>query len=288
MMRTRRLCLSTLLAVLVSTAEQGNGFHLSMSTGFLQKPTFSGTSLRGGLSSTMVSQLAVMALKMRLKDHTDVSCNVISRSTDLLLGGRVGPVTVKGKGWESGLGLTCRAIEATVDVCELDVGRVISKQKLVLINPAKGKAMVALNSEDFGNFITHPLMKPPSRLPGDVKLQFVREGATVDAEAGSVVFYAVTNGDKRWKCELYRGSADGSRALVKVSFEGDYIAAEIKKMARNIEDVLTAFFNNMVFELDGTFLTFRDMMITDKGDSPSIMLALNILVRKFPSRGLAF
>jgi hypothetical protein len=75
--------------------------------------------LRGPYRRVLHSYFSIrlVALKMRLKDQTDVSCNVNSRSSDLLLGGRVGPVTVKGKGWQSGLGLTCRAIEATVDTC---------------------------------------------------------------------------------------------------------------------------------------------------------------------------
>ena len=44
----------------------------------------------------------------------------------------------------------------------------------------------------------------------------------------------------------------------------------------------------MVFELDGTYLSFRDMMVTDKGEAPSVMLALNIKVRKLPSPGIDF
>ena len=52
--------------------------------------------------------------------------------------------------------------------------------------------------------------------------------------------------------------------------------------------VTSKFFNEMVFELDGTFLSFGDMMMTNKGKEPSVMLALSILVRKFPSPGLEF
>merc|ERR1712224_1044816 len=95
------------------------------------------------------------------EDYTHVSCDLTADSNNLLFG-RVGPVTVKGRGWESPLGLTCKAIEATVDECKLDMGRVVSNQKLVLTTPAEGRAMVALSGIDFGNFITHPLIKPPS------------------------------------------------------------------------------------------------------------------------------
>lgn len=44
----------------------------------------------------------------------------------------------------------------------------------------------------------------------------------------------------------------------------------------------------MVFELDGTYLTFGDMMLTDKGKEDIIMLSLGITVKKFPSPGLDF
>ena len=88
------------------------------------------------LSSGLISSLAVVALKARLRAQTSVECDVTAKSQGLLFG-RVGPVTVKGRGWQSGLGLTCRAIEATVDVCELDKARVVVDRKLVLQQPGK-------------------------------------------------------------------------------------------------------------------------------------------------------
>jgi len=242
----------------------------------------------GGLSSNLISQLAVMALKHRLKAHTDVTCDVTSRSSDLLLFGKVGPVTVKGKGWQSGLGLTCRAIEATVDSCELDVARILSQRKLSLIHPAKGRAMVALNSIDFANFITHPLMKPPSSINGSA-ITFLKEGAQIDVKAGAVTFYAKHNG-AQWKCALQRSQVEGRRATIQVTPMEPIVDETSDVLASQISQVLSNFFNEMVFELDGTFLSFRDMMVTDnKGNAPpSVTLALNIVVHKFPSRSLAF
>jgi hypothetical protein len=89
------------------------------------------------ITSSLVSQLAVVALKRRLVDQSHVACDVTASSSNMLLRGRVGPVTVKGRGWQSRLGLTCRAIEATVESCELDMGRILSSQKLVLTVPGK-------------------------------------------------------------------------------------------------------------------------------------------------------
>lgn len=94
----------------------------------------SSSSSSSSVTSTLISNLACMALKRRLIDQTHVSCD-LAVDTNNLFFGRVGPVTVKGRGWKSPLGLTCRAIEATVNECSLDMGRVISNQKLVLTTP---------------------------------------------------------------------------------------------------------------------------------------------------------
>jgi hypothetical protein len=89
----------------------------------------------GGVTSSLISQLAVVALRLRLKQNSGVECDVQGKSTDLLLKGKVWPVTVRGKGWGSPLGLTCRAIEATVGQCNLDLGSIVSKRKLRLTVP---------------------------------------------------------------------------------------------------------------------------------------------------------
>ena len=95
------------------------------------------------LSSGLISQLAIAAIKARLKAQTSVTCDVKASSSGLMFG-TVGPVTVAGRGWQSGLGLTCRAIEATVDACELDTGRVLTNRKLVLRQPGKSKVDLQL------------------------------------------------------------------------------------------------------------------------------------------------
>jgi len=242
-----------------------------------------------------------MALKRRLKDQTHVSCDLTADSSQLLLG-RVGPVTVKGRGWKSPLGLTCRAIEATVNECKLDMGRVISNQKLVLITPAEGRAMVALSATDFGNFITHPLMKPPSppmntndnnfMTSGNSRLTFLKENVSVDPSTGTVTFYGSYAGSQ-WKFTLQRDAGSAQKAKIQASrFEssrdGDLTNIDYAGMERALAATTSQFFNEMVFELDGTFLSFEDMMLTDKGKESSVMLSLRIKVKKFPSPGIEF
>lgn len=143
-----RLALCVALIPLLSLV---NGFQLSMVASrapfgrydsMSSKSSQSSFSLApppvfGGVTSGLISQLAVAALKLRLRGQDHVSCDVIASSSDVLLRGQVGPVTVKGRGWQSRLGLTCRAIEATVDRCDLDVGRILSHRKLLLTTPGE-------------------------------------------------------------------------------------------------------------------------------------------------------
>lgn len=161
--------------------------------------------------------------------------------------------------------------------------------------------MVALSAVDFGNFITHPLMVPPSppRIEGlqggsDDKLVFSKDDVRIDANnnAGSVVFYGTFAGAK-WEFSLSR-SQSGPRALITATLaEGEQqdraaSSMDYDQVAQALTDTTSHFFNEMVFELDGTFLSFNDMMLTSKGKEPSVMLSLLITVRKFPSPGLEF
>ena len=150
--------------------------------------------------------------------------------------------------------------------------------------------MIALNAVDFGNFITHPLMRPPGvqGISEKEPLKFMRDGAKVDAADGSVSFFG-TYLDSRWEFTLRRGTT-GKNAQVAVKLD-EVISdrdLDMDEISRRLADVTSSFFNEMVFELDGTFLSFRDMMITGKGKDPSVMLALSIMVKKFPSAGLEF
>ncbi|KAG7346439.1 hypothetical protein IV203_005507 [Nitzschia inconspicua] len=258
-----------------------------------RQPATTVTKPNNSVTSTLISNLACMALKRRLKDQTLVTCDLTTDSNSLLMG-RVGPVTVKGRSWRSSLGLTCRAIEATVDECRLDMGRIITKQKLVLTTPAEGCAMVALSAADFGNFITHPLMVPPNPprvegVPMTGQLEFLKDDVRINAAQASVVFYGTFAGAK-WEFTLQR-SQSGKRALITVAFADGQerrSGMDYHQVAQALTDSTSHFFNEMVFELDGTFLSFNDMMVTDKGKEPSVMLSLMITVRKFPSPGLEF
>ena len=250
------------------------------------------------ISSNLISQLAIYAIKRRLKEERTVKCDVKFSSSDLLWNGRVGPVTVSGKDWCSYRGLSCRAIEATVEQCELDAKMIVSNRKLLLTTPAMGKALVALTAQDFGNFITHPLMKTSSSAIDSVaesSIEFYKDETIIDPITSKVIFSCAFHG-VRWRCSLQRSTETKKATVDVLPADDDGVARPDNQKELTIPQSLTQqlsaslerFFNEMVFELDGTYLTYRDMMITDKGGIPSVMIALTIKVRKLPSPGMDF
>jgi hypothetical protein len=150
--------------------------------------------------------------------------------------------------------------------------------------------MVALNSADFGNFITHPLMKPPGLLEDNEhdSIQFSKKGVSINGKTGTISFFGTYIGET-YKCILQRGpGGDGTHQKGAVVIHVESQNDDLQSTCHKLQKVISNFFNEMVFELDGTYLTFRDLMVTPKGTEPTVMLALLITVKKFPSSGLAF
>jgi len=256
-----------------------------------------GSNNKGGITSSLISTLAIAALERRLGDDATVDCVVQAEPTDLIRG-RVGPVVVKGNKWRSPLGMSCRALEAKVGSCLLDLTSVLQKQKLILTVPARGSAVVTFNAKDFGNFLTHPLLQAPQyRYKGEIQnLKFSKDAVLIDPNTSSVSFY-MRFLDSNWRCTLTRSRSYG--AIVQVlptmnnNNSNNISGEEIHKISSEISNTLTRYFNELVFELQGTFVSFKDMNIptrpvTNRSCSPEVLLELDILVKKFPSRKLNF
>ena len=153
---------------------------------------------------------------------------------------------------------------------------------LTSLMAALGRAMIAMDTTDFGNFLVHPLIQPPN------KLEFLSENVTIDPADGTVSFDARLYNDV-WRCRLVRGAKGKPRAIVTVAPPDNLLNSdETKALALTLGKDVSQYFNEIVFELDGVFFNLRDMMVTDKGTSPSVMLNLGIKVVKFPTRNLAF
>ena len=165
--------------------------------------------------------------------------------------------------------------------------------------------MIALNSADFGSFLTHPLLKPPEYKDGKSstghKITFYKNGVEIDPDDGSVKFkgicmnhefeFFLTRGEPASVVNTDGNEYNGRVARIKALMIEDQPNVEKERrseMESELSNIVSQYFSNLVFELDGTFLSYRDMMVTNKGKSPSVMLALSILVKKFPSPGVAF
>jgi hypothetical protein len=262
-------------------------------------------SREGTITSGLISNLAEFALKLRLRRQTSVTCDVTTPSSgsEFFLRGVVGPVTVKGSGWQSPLGLSCQTIEATVDTCQLDVGKILRDRKLTLTKPAQGRATAVLDANDFDSFLTHPNVRPPTISPKNFSpmttlssssISFLR-GKTVVTDKETVIFFA-TYEEYPWKFILSRSSqtlqSDAPvvvKAIPTRTFQQEH-PQDWNIVSGELSTAMTKFFVNLVLELDGTFLTFENMSFCDGGEGqlPSVKLDLKITVRKFPSPGLAF
>jgi len=236
---------------------------------------------KGGITSGLISNLAIAALERRLGDDARVDCIVQAEPHDLLLG-RVGPVVVKGTEWCSPLGMSCRAIEAKVGNCMLDMASVVQRQKLILNVPARGSALVTFNAQDFGNFLNHPLLKPPQyKYNGEIYTLKFQDNVIIDPKTSSITFHTQFL-NSIYKCILTRSA---NEAKIQVLPAGENITDEIRNISLELSRIVTNYFNSLIFDLEGTFVSYKDMALNEDGE---VILELNILVKKFPSRKLKF
>jgi len=277
----------------ITLATISNSFNMNMvinSPYGRRAPTFRSAkpTLTTEFSSGLISTLAIGALKRRLKDNTKVECNV-NVDTNELMRGKVGPVTVKGRKWMSPLGLSCRSIEAIVDQCSLDMASMIQNRKLHLNVPARGSAMVALDAVDFGRFLSYPLLETPSFRHNDVdhNIELLKDKISIEPEHNTVVFH-IELLQGIWRCELQRAP---NGAKIQVSFVegiGDLSIGEISLLEKGLSKTMSSFFNELVINLDGSFIHFKDMMVTSNSKFPFVILSLELMVKKFPSRSIKF
>jgi len=116
--------------------------------------------------------------------------------------------------------------------------------------------MIALNAFDFGNFITHPLMQLPAIPTGgtndeDSMLVFHKEGASIDAASGAVIFYG-TYLNEKWRFELRRGG-NGQQAMITTRPMSSLSTMNLDgaRIAASLTQVTSKFFNEMVFSWMG-------------------------------------
>jgi len=251
----------------------------------------------GGDVGGLLAAVAEVALKSRLRTWTSVTPEVRANVGDVMQG-RVAGVTIRGRGWCSPLGLSCRTLAVAVPGgAGIDVEALFARQRILLRAPAVGDGVVEMDAQDFEAFLAHPGMPSPG-----AGLAFrTGQGARceVDPDRGVVRFSCVVLADGRTvRCELAPApspaSANGRilppsvRVVLDGGGGGGSGSAQGAAAAdgAGIGDRLGRFFADLVFELDGTFLQFRRLAVAP--GSRTIRLDVSVRVEKFPSPGLEF
>jgi len=232
----------------------------------------------------VVEKLAESALLFILVRRQSVRVRVDASIQDALLSGtlRCRGASVSGRDWRSPRALSCREIDMRVGACELDSAALASGRGIRFRAPARGRASLRFDGTDWGNFLTHDLMREAA----------ARARSTFEFEGGASARVSSAASDERLEfrvrtrrdgrshaCEM-RPRANGG-VDVRVSSSN---ATETETEALATE--LRAFFETLVVDLDGSELAYRSMTI-DRVQS-TVTFDLDLVVNRFPTPAVRF
>jgi len=231
-----------------------------------------------------ISSVAEAALKtpLVLKSYGSVRVVIDAPIEAAIARGEVRRVEITGTAWSSPRSLTCRNIEFIVDEpCALDVEAAVGMRGILLKRPARGSARLTFDSSDFGNFLSHPLLRAAAAAARRDKggFDFVFEGgetARVCGDEGYLEYSGVVGGS-------------GERRTIRMRpMEGSRVDAHLvdADADETFERSMASFFERLVIDLEGTELRYRDMTI-DPARS-TVDFELDLCVRKFPSPNIQF
>jgi hypothetical protein len=124
------------------------------------------------------------------------------------------------------------------------------------------------------------------------EFQFLKDNIAIDAMRNHVTFYGKSHDGTLYKCILSRSANSGASVQVYPSSSTQDTSGNTATRSQELATNLTRFFNQLVLELDGTYLNFHDFRInasrSSGSDTATLVLALSIEVHKLPSRGSAF
>ncbi len=231
-----------------------------------------------------ISSVAEAALKtpLVLKSYGSVRVVIDAPIEAAIARGEVRRVEITGTAWSSPRSLTCRNIEFIVDEpCALDVEAAVGMRGILLKRPARGSARLTFDSSDFGNFLSHPLLRVAAAAArrDEGGFDFVFEGgetARVCGDEGYLEYSGVVGGS-------------GERRTIRMRpMEGSRVDAHLvdADADETFERSMASFFERLVIDLEGTELRYRDMTI-DPARS-TVDFELDLCVRKFPSPNIQF
>ena len=228
----------------------------------------------------LLSKVAELVLRARLRESQEIQVTVKDGGGMLL--GSVDGVSVRGRGWCTPQRLSCRSLEMQVGKTSIDFSALASQRRIVMQKPSIGSADITFTAKDWDNFLNHPLFaaavadRRSSTTAPSVK--FARTGTRLLADG--VTF------PLQWAGEIFR-------AKLSQQPEGKAIVSAVNRAGENnaeAGDWIAALFNELVLDLDGCALTFRQLGIAPAGAGGDsvLSLALDVRVRSFPSLDVNF
>ena len=245
-------------------------------------------------SGDLLSGAASFALRSYLVECGSVDVAVDANAATLLAG-TVSRVDITGTNWRSRKELTCRSLRMSVGEAALDPGALVAERLIKLRRPSHGDAEIVFTAADFANFLAHPLVTAAAQERGATAsgdaMRFARD-ANARAETtpdGAVAFfgdvYRVAAKDAkresaRVRYEMRPANARGKVAVVATSVTDDTddasssFAVDLAAAARDV----AFFFENLVVDLSGARLSYRNMRVGDG----VVTLDLDLEVVGFP------
>lgn len=171
-------------------------------------------------------------------------------------------------------------IAVDVGHINLDIGAILRRHVLEFHTPhPSGRAVVAFDARDFGNFLMHRLVHQ-AHLSGR---RFLFSGANVSIDPDArVIRFDGKWGDYDVQVELSQPNPN-AQLVAKVTREnGEDILGEAELVALG-EDI-SDYFNTLEIDLDGPTLRFQKLSFEGCGATgATFRLHLSFVVRKLPS-----
>lgn len=241
------------------------------------------------IASMLIENLALIVLKSRLSKYRQVEVTVDASDLDVLRG-KVNGCTVRGTDWASPMSLTSRFLHFSLGQASIDYGALMMERRIELLNPKpEGKAIISFNSDDFGNFLKHPLFRAAAKNSvQNGPFQF--HGSSVKLKDDSVVFSGSWSNETYDVCLMpnYKDQEEemswGSEPRVKLSAKGR--GSEENNELVSLE--LSKFFIDLCMDLQGIQIRFSSLDIIKRGQDLLLEMKLTTKLINVPPLDVKF
>jgi len=237
-------------------------------------------------------------LRARLRECE--SCDItVKADAASILGGGVQGVQVKGRRWCTPMRLSCNGLLVDVGQTAVDLPALATQRRIVLKQPARGRASIHFSASDWDNFLVHPSMiaavaerRKSSAAP---VVQFDRGGGTrlLTDDAGGAICFPVLWDGARLVARLSQptgGVSCTAQPHSPQAADSPAAAAAALDASASAGPWLRELFTQLVLDLDGCALSFRALRVEPARGAASaeLVLDLDVCVTSFPSLDINF